>query len=183
MSLGYNQLRRKTTTTLPGGTNSQFVPSQRRRRQTFRFDKQNMGPSESHIQDSSLLQKSSAPLLSRRVEYIEEAFKSSTGLSEQFRDSRDESIKAIQELYEQMHVVYGVADCDIYSEDDSESLVATKGSPIVLYYPMMEEGSKKLMKAKIVDPVTASLKMEKVCVFDSVSELQRRVVRFSAIPK
>jgi hypothetical protein len=123
-------------------------------------------------------------MLSRRMQFLEDAFKKSTELAEQFRTTRDEAAQNMQDLYEQVQIVYGVAQVDL--TDDSEEVVVKSGESIALFYPMIpshDGDGKTFMKAKIIDPVTAKLTLSTVCVFDPTASVKRMVTNFSALPR
>jgi hypothetical protein len=120
-------------------------------------------------------------MLSRRMQFLEDAFKSITSLSEQIRASREEASTVAQQLYEQVQQIFGVAAVDVPSDADPDVVVARKGKTLVLFYPMVkDERGRTLMNAKLVDPVTAALRLVPVCVFDPAASTPRRVHSFSA---
>lgn len=121
-------------------------------------------------------------MLSRRMQYIEDAFKKSTSLAEQFRNCKEETDKTIQDVYERIHSVYGVASVDLVDEEDK--LLAKEGEKVFLLYPMTTVDGSVFMTMKTVDPVTATMRMTKVCVYDPSPPdgVKRRVSSFSVLP-
>jgi hypothetical protein len=186
LSLGFNQQRPQRVHSLPGATHSQAVPPARRRRPPPR-EITGLPPAPTvvppQVQNSVTvpLHSSSAPMLSRRMQFLEDAFKKSTELAEQFRNTRDEASQSMQDLYEQVQIVYGVAQTDL--TNDQEEVVIEAGKPVALFYPMMaSEDGKTFMKAKIIDAVTAKLTLATVCVYDPTADVKRKVTNFSAFP-
>lgn len=196
-SLGFNQLRPQRVHSLPGATHSQAVPAPRRRRPTYSASPappppqviptlapSSLQPPPSSSAATSTLHSGSAPMLSRRMQFLEDAFKKSSELAEQFRNTRDEASQNMQELYEQTQVVYGTARVKLVSEEDSDMVVASPETNIALFYPMTTDANgRSVMQAKVVDSVTARISLVPVCVYDPNSSPARRVTDFSALPK
>ena len=61
-------------------------------------------------------------MLSRRVQFLEDALKKTTAMSEQIRTFHTEHEQNIQAMYEQLMMVYGVCEADIPREDGVEEL-------------------------------------------------------------
>ena len=130
---------------------------------------------------SIALHSTSAPMLSRRMQFLEDAFKKSTELAEQFRNTRDEASQSMQDLYEQLQIVYGVAQVDLI--DANDKTVVESGKPVALFYPMISsDDGRAFMKAKTIDPVTAELTLSTICVFDPTADVKYKVAKFSAFP-
>lgn len=197
-SLGFNQLRPQRVHSLPGATHSQAVPAPRRRRPMYSASPPlppppppassqvvpTLPPSALQLPSTaSTLHSGSAPMLSRRMQFLEDAFKKSSELAEQFRNTRDEASQSMQELYEQTQVVYGTARAKLVNEEDTEVVVATPNTKLALFYPMTtDDDGKTIMRAKVVDPITARISLVPVCVYDPGTSPARRVTDFSAVP-
>tara|TARA_B100000214_G_scaffold338818_1_gene284206 strand:- start:1550 stop:2119 length:570 start_codon:yes stop_codon:yes gene_type:complete len=116
-----------------------------------------------NIQDNAITQ--------RRLEYVETQLKKTqvefkehvTQLQDLKTDSKADlnSLGFIQE-------VVGTAEKDIISIESGKKLFE-KGDNIHLVYPMKKDGNKTIMRAVIVDPVTAQFSYSWVCVFDMQS--------------
>ena len=183
---------------LPGATHSQAVPPQSRRRRLPPREIFGLptaptiapptiaatvpaNPSQVPVQNVSL-HSASAPMLSRRMQFIEDAFKKSTELAEQFRNARDDSFNKMQDLYEELQQIYGIAEVDLVDESTAETVVQ-KGTQVALLYPMnTDDDGKVFMRMKHVHPDTAKLSLLPVCVYDPASDVSRRVGKFSATP-
>ena len=182
MSLGFNPHRPQRVHNLPGAVHSQFVPGSRRLRPAPPFSRPSTSSLPALSEESrplTSLKSGSAPMLSRRMQYLEEAFKKSTSLSEQFRSVKDDVQAGIQGLYEQVQTVYGIASEDVELHDGT---VLSKGSYLCLCYPQRQEEGKVYMDLKRVDPDTASLNLCEVCIYDPSSTPSRKVSNFSLVP-
>ena len=83
--------------------------------------------------------------------------------------------------FEALHYVYGTASTNIY--DLSNTLVASKDDVLKLVYPMKKENDSTLMRAYLVDKVTAQISYKWVVVFEMVNgKPVRNVVNFSPLP-
>jgi uncharacterized protein YhaN len=117
------------------------------------------------------------------MQFLEDAFKKSTELAEQFRNARDEAVQRIQEMYEEVHAVFGTAAEPLKSRTTGE-VVAETGQRVVLLYPQTQEDGKTWMRIKTVDSVTAKISLHAVCVYDPTSSSpssHRKVTDFSCV--
>lgn len=193
LSLGFNTMRPPRVHSLPGAVHSQAIPAQNRRRRLppglpIAPSMAPVGPAVAavtppHVAVQNVsLHSSSAPMLSRRMQFLEDAFKKSTELAEQFRNARDDSIGKMQDLYEELQQVFGIAEVELVDES-TEMPIVPKGKQVALLYPMQtDDRGKVLMRLKHVDPDTAKLSLLSVCVYDPNSDVPRRVGQFSATP-
>lgn len=191
LSLGFNQMRPQRIHSLPGATYSQAAPPPRRRvssstrentASVYSAPSQNT-TSQPQVVHNVPLHSTSTPLLSRRMQFLEDAFKKSAELAEQFRNTRDEASQTMQQMYEQLQIVYGVTETDI-KDETSFQIVARKGEQIALCYPMTQtKDNKIIMKAKLVDSVTAKITLVDVCVFDPSASVKHKIAKFTAFPK
>lgn len=198
LSLGFNTMRPPRVHSLPGATYSQAVPPQNRRRRLpprgifgppaapsiappTAPSVTPVPPSQVPVQSVSL-HSASAPMLSRRMQFLEDAFKKSTELAEQFRNARDDSFHKMQDLYEELQQIFGIAEVDLIDAASTDT-VAREGSQVALLYPMQtDDEGKVFMRMKHVHPDTAKLSLLSVCVYDPASDVPRRVSQFSATP-
>ena len=115
-------------------------------------------------------------MLSRRVQYLEEAHKFNTSISETMRNQKEEISSDMQDLYTSMQYVYGRVNAD-----DVEG--APRGTSILLHYPQFKDDDDRVfMYMKSVDANTARIELTPVCIFDPSAEVPHRVSDFSATP-
>lgn len=117
-------------------------------------------------------------MLSRRVQYVEDALKKSTELSEQIRQSEG----TMQQLYEELQFVYADAAVDLCDEQSGDC-VAKANEVVVLLYPMSTDATGAVsMRCKSVNPLTGQLSLHDVRIYEPKESEPYRVRRFRVTP-
>lgn len=115
------------------------------------------------IQDNAITQ--------RRLEYVETQLKKTQvefkEHATKFQDYKSGASKDPKDLGYVQEVI-GTAVKDIISVESGKNLFK-KGDNIHLVYPMKKDGTKTLMRALLVDPVTAQFSYSWIVVFDMQS--------------
>lgn len=122
------------------------------------------------IQDNAIFQ--------RRIEYLETQLKKTqmefSDYMTKFQDFKTDS-KSDPNFSGSMYEVLATAEKDIIGIETGEKIYK-KGDTVHLVYPMKKDGTKTIMRAVRVDPVTAQFSYSWIVVFDMQSGKASRPV-------
>ena len=107
--------------------------------------------------------------------------KQNVDVPEQIRNVHQLTDEKMQQLYEEVQIVYAVAQEDVALEHGT----IAKGTPVALLYPQTTDEStgRISMRLKVVDARTGALSLPSVCVFDpNDANTPHKMSNFSPIP-
>jgi len=171
MSLGYNS---NVPSRRGFGLNSVNVPVTKRKSLTSTSSSSNQPttPVQSMQSMNKAMSIQDNAITQRRVEYLEVQLKKTQN---ELKELSNFEKKPSSGNLEYIHSVIGTADCNITSSENGNKLFS-KGDDVHLIYPMKKDGTKTVMRAVIIDPVTAQFSYSWITVFDIESGIPTRPV-------
>ena len=171
MSLGYNS---NVPSEKGFGFNSLYVPVTKKK--SFISTSSSSSQQAPSVQPMQSMNKAMTlqdnAITQRRVEYLEVQLKKTQTELKEFANFE---AKPNSGNLEYVHSVIGTADCNITSSENGTKIFS-KGDNVHLIYPMKKDGTKTVMRAVIINPVTAQFSYSWITVFDIESGIPTRPV-------
>ena len=184
MSLGYNSYRPMRSSSNPVNNLSAPVPPSAKTKKNISNQLSSTSTSVTPANFNKVMSVQDNAITQRRLEYVETQLKKTqmefkdhaTNLQDFKSDSKSDlnSLGFVQE-------VIGTAEQNILGLE-SGSVIHKKGDNVHLVYPMKKDGTKTIMRAIVVDPVTAQFSYNWVVVFDMQSGKPIRPIRNFRLP-
>ena len=174
MSLGYNSYRPMRSSSNPVNNLNAPVPqsTKTKKNNPNQLNSTNVAPtSVTPASFSKVMSVQDNAITQRRLEYVETQLKKTqmefkehaTNLQE-FKSGSKSDLNSLGFIQQ----VIGTAEQDILNLETG-SVIYKKGDNVHLVYPMKKDGTKTIMRAMVVDPITAQFSYNWVVVFDMQS--------------